>query len=266
MSVATDYRWHDGELRPVDHSELTTAAIEAADSWLVTEGRALALHVHRERFLTSISRHRYLQTDPAAFWDAALTLIPREGDWFPRVELQSRDGVPALILRLRPAPERSRSLAVTTWTGPDPRTMPRVKGPDLEAMARIRTSAKALGADDAVLLSPDGYVVETAVSALLWWRGEILCGPPAHLDRVASVTARTALTLATAIGIETWEEAVTPAELDGTELWALNALHGVRLVRDWIGGPELAARTGRLAAWALRLEALRKPLWVGSPK
>lgn len=116
------------------------------------------------------------------------------------------------------------------------------------------------GADEAVILTEDGYVVEGAYSALLWWRGEILCGPPAAFDRVDSVTARSVLTLARALGIDTHEEAVTPAELDGTELWALSALHGVRIVTAWVDGPSLAEKPGRLAQWRTRLDALRKPV------
>jgi hypothetical protein len=53
---------------------------------------------------------------------------------------------------------------------------------------------------------------------------------------------------------------VTPAELDGTELWALSALHGIRIVTSWVDGPQLAEQPGRLATWRTRLDALRKPL------
>ncbi len=259
---------------------MTETVIEAADSWLVTNGTVLALEAHRTRWLASIPRGRYSQLDPQAFWDAALALIPTEGDWFPRVELQSRSGAPLLVLRLRSAPDRARSVILASWHGDDPRIQPTVKGPDLERMLAIRSSVQAVGAGEAVLLSPDGYVVEGATSALLWWRGEILCGPPAvgppppvphgpedraavpprGFPRVDSVTARSVLTLATALGIDTHEEAVTPAELDGTELWALNALHGIRIVTRWVDGPELAEQPGRLATWRKRMDALRRPL------
>ncbi len=197
--------------------------------------------------------------DTDDFWDAAIAAIPRDGEWFPRVEAHSTG---RLVFRLRSAPERSRSAVLATWSGPDPRTVPRVKGPDLEAMLRIRTDAQQYGADEAVILTDDGYVVEGAYSALLWWRGDILCSPPAEFDRVDSVTARSVVTLASALGIDTHEEACTPAELDGTELWALSALHGVRIVTAWVDGPGLAERPGRLGAWRARLDALRRPIQV----
>ena len=251
MSVASIYRWTGDGLELLDYCDMTGTAIEAADSWLVTDGTALALEAHRARFAAAAGR------EIDAFWGASIATIPLEGDWFPRVESHSNG---RLVFRLRSAPERSRSVVLATWAGEDLRTEPTVKGPDLEAMLGIRTSVQAVGAGEAVLLSPDGYVVEGSTSALLWWRGEILCGPLPEFDKIDSVTARSVLTLATALGVDTHEEAVTPAELDGTELWTLNALHGIRIVTSWIDGPQLAEQPGRLAAWRKRLEALRRPI------
>lgn len=250
MSVESIYRWRDGALKALDYCDMTDSRIVAADSWLVTDGRALALGLHRDRFLSNAP-------DGEEFWDAAIAAIPAEGEWFPRVEFHDP---PRSVFRLRSAPERARSAVLATWTGPDPRTEPTVKGPDLAAMLRIRTAVQAQGADEAVILTDDGYVVEGAYSALLWWRGEILCGPPGAFDRVDSVTARSVLTLARALGVDTHEEAVTPAELDGTELWALSALHGIRIVTRWVDGPELAEKPGRLAQWRARLDALRRDI------
>jgi hypothetical protein len=251
MSVASIFRWRDGGgLEALEYCDLTESTIVAADSWLVTEGRALALGLHRERFLAAAPQ-------AAEFWDAAVARIPKQGDWFPRVEGHANG---RLLFRLRSAPERSRSVSLATWRGPEPRTTPRVKGPDLAAMLRIRTAVQSEGAEEAVILSPDGFVVEGAYSGLLWWRGEILCGPLADEPRVDSVTARSVLTLASALGLDTHEEAVTPAELDGTELWAVNALHGIRIATSWIGGPGLAEKPGRLEQWRTRLAALRRPL------
>lgn len=260
MNVNSIYRWHERALSPLEYCDMTAALVEAADSWLVTDGKALALSLHRERFLRSIGPQWAGVIDPEAFWDAAIALVPREGDWFPRVELQSRGGSPLLVFRLRSAPERTRSVIVAQYKGLEKAIAPTVKGPDLEKMQRIRTAAQASGAGEAVLLTPDGFVVEGAYSGLLWWRGEILCAPLAEFARIDSVTVRSVLTLAVALGVEVHEEAVTPAELDGVELWALNALHGIRIVTRWVDGPALAELPGRLGAWRARLEALRQPL------
>ncbi|MCU1558493.1 MAG: hypothetical protein JWN09_2488 [Microbacteriaceae bacterium] len=260
MSVTAIYRWHDGELEPLEYCDMSDVFVAAADSWLVTDGAVLALDLHRSRFLDAIDREHYPELDAERFWDAAIAAIPRSDAWFPRVELQLRRGAPLLVFRLRSAPERTRSLRLATHPGPDPRTSPLVKGPDTEALSRARTGAQERGADEAVILSSDGYVVEGANSSLLWWRGAILCAPSLEFDRVDSVTARSVITLATAIGVEVYYESVTPAELDGVELWALSALHGIRIVTAWIDGPSVAEEPGRLGAWRARLDRLRKPI------
>lgn len=105
--------------------------------------------------------------------------------------------------------------------------------------------------------------MDATTSALLWWRGDILCGPPSGqpgFARVDSVTARSVLALAVALGHDTHEEAVTPAELDGCEVWAVNALHGIRIVTGWLDGPSTAELPGRLETWRARLHALRRPI------
>jgi branched-subunit amino acid aminotransferase/4-amino-4-deoxychorismate lyase len=260
MSTETIYRWRDGSLEVLDYCDMTDASIVIADSWLVTAGTVLGIGLHRARFLESMSTDDRAATDADEFWDAAIALIPRSGDWFPRVELQERNGALLLVFRLRSSPERHNNLIEATWLDGDPRTVPRVKGPDLETMTRVRTSVQARGANEAIILTNDGYVVEDSHSGLLWWRGDILCGPPTAFDRVDSVTVRSVLTLATALAIETFEEAVTPGELADTELWSLNALHGIRIVTEWIDGPSLAQLPGRLALWRARMDALRKPL------
>jgi branched-subunit amino acid aminotransferase/4-amino-4-deoxychorismate lyase len=256
MSESSIYRWDGEELHPLDYCDMTDTTIEAAESFLVADGTVRALNLHRERFLDSLNAG---SGAVRGFWDAAIALIPRSGSWFPRLESQrSGDHHPA-IFRLRDAPPLSTSLVVATWLDPDPRTRPWIKGPDLDAMIRLRTTVQARGAGEAVMTTDEGYVVETSQSGLLWWRGDILCGPPAEFPRVHSITVRTMLTLASALGIETYEEAVTPAELADTELWALNALHGIRIVTEWIDGPPLAQLPGRLALWRARMDALRKP-------
>ena len=259
MSESSIYRWHAGELVPLDYCDMTDTSIEVADSWLATNGIVLGLDLHRTRFLGGIPAELRVSMDADRFWQSAIDLIPREGDWFPRVELQRRPESHLLVFRLRDAPPRTTSLSVVTWPDGDPRTVPAIKGPDLDTMTRVRTAVQARGATEGVILTDDGYVVEDSHGGLLWWRGNILCGPPSDLPRVDSVTVRTLLTLATALGVETYEEAVTPSELAETELWSLNALHGIRIVTDWIDGPPLAQLPGRLALWRARMDALRKP-------
>lgn len=248
-------------LDPLEYCDMTEAEVVVADSWVVDEGQVLALDLHRDRFLGSIPKAAH-GTDPAAFWAAAVAALPRRGVWFPRVELHRIGDGWRLLLRLREAPDRRRSAVLATWTGPDPRHVPLVKGPDLDRLSAVRTAVQPLGADEAVIVAGDGAVIEGAYSALLWWRGDILCGPPAEFARIPSVTARVVLTLATALGVETYEEPVLPRDLDGTETWVLSALHGIRIATAWVDGPSLAEQPGRLATWRARLDAVRRPIDV----
>ena len=84
--------------------------------------------------------------------------------------------------------------------------------------------------------------------------------PANDIERIDGVTIRSVITLATALGVDVLYESVKPADLDGLEVWALNALHGIRIVTKWIDGPETAEEPGRLTTWQKRLDALRRPL------
>lgn len=264
MSAATTYRWRGGALEARDDCDVAPAVIEAADSWLVTDGRVLALDLHRARFSAALPDGLPAGLDPDAFWEVAIAEIPRVGDWFPRVELRTQLGAPQLLFRLRPAPERSRSIVLATHSGRDPRTAPRVKGPDLEAMTRLRTAMQARGAGDAVILTPEGHVAEGSTTSLAWWRGDALAIPQDGIARIDSVTLRSVLALAAATGVDVLREEARPDDLEGCEVWALNALHGIRIVTAWIGGPATAEEPGRLESWRRRLDALRRPLPGGA--
>lgn len=258
--AATTFLWQDGVLAVRDDCDVLPASIEVADSWLATEGTALALDLHRSRFMTGIPRGRYTQFDPSAFWDAAIAAIPRTGDWFPRVELRTQVLRPQFLFRLREAPERSRSVVLATHTGRDPRNAPRIKGPDLEDMVRLRTSVQSRGAQEAVILTREGFIAEGSTTCLAWWRGDALAIPSDDIERIDSVTLRSVLALATALGVDILREDTRPEDLEGCEVWALNALHGIRIVTEWADGPSVAEEPGRLDAWRRRLDALRRPL------
>lgn len=267
--VLVSQRWIGSTLHPVDVCSVTDEKVLAADSWLVVDGRVLALDAHRTRFLSAVELTGSLSpadtagpapTEAEEFWDAAVQEIPRIGTWFPRVDLVETAGRRELRFLLRPAPERTRSVAVATHRGRDPRTVPTIKGPDLAAMMRLRSEAQQKGAGEAIIVSPEGYLVEGAYSALAWWRGDVLCFPADDLDRVDSVTARILETLARALGVETVREHVTANEIDGLEVWAMSALQGFRIVTSWVGGPSTAELPGRLDLWRRRAESLRRPL------
>lgn len=232
----------EGPWRRLDWCDPHEGRLLAADSWRVVDGHVRALDRHRERFLEAVSRHR---TDGERFFDAVLAALPRTGDHFPRVELRARDDGTTLALRLRPTPARTETVVLATAPY-DPRTEPLVKGPDLDALQRLRTAVQPLGAGEAVILSPEGAVVEGAYSALLWWRADgVLAYPSDAHPRIPSVTEGLVLEAARAAGVAIEPVDARPADLAGCELWALSALHGLRVVTEWAAGPALAIEPGR---------------------
>jgi hypothetical protein len=264
MGTNVSFGWRPDLLKLEGTSSADDTAI-VADSWLVADGRARAIALHRARFAAAMPAHVRAELCFDAFWSAALAVIPRTGQFFPRVELTAPGGTRRLSLRLRPAPPASTSVTAITHVGPDPRSQPAVKGPDLAAMAAVRALAQRRGAQEAVITTADGFVVEGATTGLLWWRGTTLCAPSPEFERVDSITAKSAIMLATALGTPVRYEAARPKDLDGLEMWAVNALHGIRIITSWVDGPRPAALPHRLATWRSRLGALTQPLMPSSP-
>jgi branched-subunit amino acid aminotransferase/4-amino-4-deoxychorismate lyase len=52
---------------------------------------------------------------------------------------------------------------------------------------RALDTARGVEADDALMLTPGGFVAETAICSLLWWEGHTLCGPAFDLGVLAGV-------------------------------------------------------------------------------
>ncbi|GAB3577709.1 aminotransferase class IV [Leifsonia lichenia] len=265
----TLFDWRDGELVTADRDgaeqdtrtddTASANALDVADSFLVADGRVLALALHRERFLDSVREQGFRDRAAAdSFWDAAVAAIPRDGAWFPRFELATIQDARLLRLRLRTAPALTGSVVLATADG-DPRRVPDIKGPDLERLDVLRQRAQQAGADEAVILD-NGLISDGTTTALLWWRGDTLATPPLTFAKVDSVAARTVRGVAAAMRIPVDEEAVTPAELEGAVVWAVNALHGIRAVTGWLDGPHVAQDAARTAAWRTRLTALARPL------
>lgn len=241
----------EGPWTTVDWCDVHAGPLLAADSWRVVDGRVRGLERHRARFLSAIAPVR---DDGGAFFDEVVAALPRTGDWFPRVELRAR-GIPApivgdapatgLSLRVRPTPPTAEEVVVATAPH-DPRTRPLTKGPDLDALQRLRTAVQPLGAGESIILSPEGLIVEGAYSGLVWVRPDgVIVHPSARLERIPSVTAGILLEAAAAAGLTIEATDARPDDLEGCELWVLSALHGLRVATAWVDGPELVREPGR---------------------
>jgi branched-subunit amino acid aminotransferase/4-amino-4-deoxychorismate lyase len=226
-------RWDGGGLRPAQEP----GEIRAIDSWLVDCGRVRAFGAHERRFGRACDALAGIAPDRTReFLLAAMARIAPTGRWFPRAELVDVAGRPWLQVRIRPAPPQGHSVRLWICPSPDARTNPSVKGPDLDWLTAQRESAVAAGADEAVLLSGHGHVREGSTTAILWWREDTLCAPPDDGGLLPSVTRELLLDAAGAAGVPVSLSEAAPAELSGLEVWAVNALHGIRPVTAWIGG------------------------------
>lgn len=217
-----------------------------ADSWLVAHGRVRQLAWHRARFLGQCAAVGGGDVvDAERFWGAAVGALPRTGTWFPRVELL--DGR-RFRLRLRPAPPLTET-ASARFVAPDPRTAPTRKGPDIPLLAAVRAQGNRVGAEETVITLASGLVLEATGASLLWWEGDELHVPSADLPVLAGVTTRTICERARREGVVVRERHAVPLDLDGRETWLVNALHGIRPVREWIGTTVAPGSAVRAPAW-----------------
>jgi branched-subunit amino acid aminotransferase/4-amino-4-deoxychorismate lyase len=236
-----------------------------ADSWLVDDGRVRGLEMHEQRFSDACARLLPDLTGSTvrAFLGSVRLALPRTGRWFPRIEVHGRPDA-QLAVWLRPAPQRTESATLWIAPGGDPRSSPQIKGPDLAVLAALRERARTEGADDALLCASDTSVLEAAHSSLVWWRKEVLCLPTAESSILPSVTRRLLLELAQRRDVGVIRERMRPPELAAVETWALNALHGIRPVSNWLGltgvGEACPPVTSRLRQWITALDELMVPV------
>lgn len=209
--------------------------LRLADSWFVGDGRVRAFDRHRRRFSEAALELGCADAGSAVFWSALIELIPRSGEWFPRVEVIGGDD-PVLGFQLRPAPPCTDELSV--WIPPfaDPRQYPQTKGPDIDLLAQLRTRARdEQSCDEVMLLDEHGFVVESATSSLLWWDGETMCVPHPDLAQLPGVTTSLLQDEARRLSISIEYRRAHPDDLSGHEVWLVNALHGIRRIRTFSG-------------------------------
>ncbi len=236
------YRFNGTALAPLEID--SQVPLFVADSWLTVDGATVALDRHFARFAASADAQGLVRPVDD-FLAAVRAALPTTGQWFPRIELTVRG---ELQLNLRAAPERTDS--VTLWSASDdPRTEPAIKGPDIAALERLREQARSAGATEAVILDAEGYIIDGATTCLLWWRDGALTSPPPQFTRVNSVTVSVVNDIAREQGVSLAIEAATPASLEECEVWAVNALHGIRPATAWVNGPRTTVDENRLASW-----------------
>lgn len=269
---------------PTAASSDPTSGFVAADSFRVrTHPVTGAAEVrgwtrHLARFRRAVTAATAGSTDAAsapsdaeldAFLRDAAHRIAAFGPGFPRLEARRTAGAPELGLTLRPAPPLGRELALRTAPGVA-LVDPGRKGPNLERLAALN---RTLGAE-ALLIDAEGHVLEGATTSLIWWRpgdargvrvADPQDGPGA---RVPSVTESLITDAARRSPLEDGslrDAAVSPAELADAEVWAVNALHGIRVVTTVDGHPTHDADQDRLAWFRAALDRSWEPVEATLP-
>lgn len=227
-----------------------------ADSFRVRvrEGRAevRGLSHHIDRFVRST--HSASGGGPRGlgnFLDEARFRIAEYGEGFPRWELRRSGADRGLQLRLslRPLPELRTAIELRSAPGvvlehPDR------KGPNISRLAELNRN---LGAE-ALLLDPHRRAVEGATTSLIWWEDGVLFASEVSA-RVPSVTERLIDEAATAFGIPRASASLEPEALAAHEVWAVNALHGIRPVSAIDGIVPPAPDPHRLARFREAIDA-----------
>ena len=210
------------------------------------------------------------------FLDDARDRIAEYGAGFPRLELWEAEragGDPHLSLSLRPLPELRDTIELRSAPGVS-LDHPERKGPNISRLAELN---RRLGAE-ALLLDAAGLAVEGATTSLIWWTGPgdasghyVADAPsPGSATRVASVTEGLLRRVADArlLGRKPERQrrgslspaTPTVAQLAGSEVWAVNALHGIRIVTSIDGVPQAAPEEQRLRWFHEALDLCWQPL------
>ena len=140
---------------------------------------------------------------------------------------------PTLVMTLHPAPEAAGigsagwKLITASFRLPAGETLAHFKTANKLAQVLARAEADTAGADEALLLNTDGFVVEGASSNLFWIQSGVVCTPPMTSGVLAGVTRAVVLELCHGLAQPVSETTVTPG--------ALRAAEGVFLTLSTLG-------------------------------
>lgn len=232
-----------------------------ADSWLITNGCVRALHLHRQRFFSSCIE--LAECDPwmlSDFWNAAIETLPKTGSWFPRIELAGNLSCPVFQIRIRPAPAIHSTIRLIDYKGKDFRKLPRHKGPDLMKLISARNQIVEQGADEAILTSSKGFLLEGLTTSIAWWEGSTLCTTSPSRRVLPGVTSQLLRVIAEQEKIPFAHRFRKPDDLNGFDVWAVNALHGIRRVVDWEKSPFQTSSHIDIDFWRQKLDKFTKPV------
>lgn len=199
------------------------------------------------------------------FLGDAISQIATYGVGNPRIELWGGPGcVPELRLSLRPLPTLRDTIQLRSATSVDTHA-PERKGANIGLFAGLNRSLEA----EALLIAGDGSVVEGTTTSIVWWQGNagFVVGNDA---RVHSITEQLVHEIAIHRGTPLTLASATAEDLTAHEVWAVNALHGIRPVTHINGKLQVKRESPRLETYREALdrtwERVAAPHHVTAPR
>ena len=211
------------------------------------EGRPFALDEHLDRFERS-ARNLRLPADVERMRSDVEALLAQAGEVDALLRLVATRGGRRLAM-IEPLPEHPESIRLATVTYSPTRVLDGIKSLSYAANMLSTRLAKERGADEALLVTPHGRVLEGPTSTFVWACDGILRTPPLGERVLDSITRRRILS-----SIEVAEEVCTLDDLASADeaflASTVREVQAVAAVDDQplpVGGPltEAAARTLR---------------------
>jgi len=128
---------------------------------------------------------------------------------------------PTTVMSLHPAPDvRAMArwkLITSSHRLPANETLAQFKTCNKLTQILARAEADAAGADEALLLNTDGFVVEGASSNLFWIDGGVVCTPPLVSGVLSGVTRTVVLEICQMLNLQDIQSNVAIVDLKNTE-------------------------------------------------
>ncbi|MGH3665509.1 MAG: aminotransferase class IV [Egibacteraceae bacterium] len=213
-------------------------AFETVGVW---DGRPFRLPDHLDRLARSLAAVALPPVDPAALTaEVEQVLDGAEADGALRLYVT---GSGTRVVTLSPSPPGREVRRLVPQPAPWIRPLGTYGPAGAKTMSYLPNmvatrAARAAGADDALLVSLEGWVLEGPTFAVLWVAGGSLYAPPPSLGTVDSISRRTLLELAAAVGIDVIDE---PLPLD--HLLVADEVMAVSSVRDLVAVERVGEQT-----------------------
>ena len=220
---------------------MTRAGYGLIETMRARGGRLPLLDRHLERLRHALRALRL----PAPRVDlAGQALAAARGEWEGErardhvVRIEVRDG--RAVVEVRDVPPASEPVVIVAA---EPHAPYPHKTTAREAFERAHAEARQAGADDALLVTKDGYIAEGTAWSLFWWKGDVLYTPAIDLGILPGVGRARVMELA-----EVSEARVLLQEFAGRSLFLVNAVRGIVQIGAFRGHDvALDARTAELS-------------------